>query len=260
MTHCHCSRCRKHHGTAFGTMVGTPAQGFRWEQGAEHVRGFRSTAGLGRFHCQLCGSKVPEPAPTGDVAWIPAGTLDDDCGVRPIAHIFASSHAPWFAITGALPRFEDAPPGYPITMPSPIPLPAATGTVPGSCLCGAVSYALEGELGPFYFCHCSRCRKARGAACAANLFVRAEQLKWLTGERRVRVFDLPGAERFGSNFCAECGSAVPRFIAAKAAYGVPAGGLDHDPGIRPEQHIFVASKAVWYEITDDLPQFPERSS
>ena len=28
MMHCHCSRCRKHHGSAFATFVGAPARGF----------------------------------------------------------------------------------------------------------------------------------------------------------------------------------------------------------------------------------------
>jgi hypothetical protein len=39
--------------------------------------------------------------------------------------------------------------------------------------------------------------------------------------------------------------------------GVPLGILDDDPGIRPERHIFVGSKALWFEITDDLPQHDE---
>jgi hypothetical protein len=35
---------------------------------------------------------------------------------------------------------------------------------------------------------------------------------------------------------------------------VPAGSLDDDPGARGKIHIFVGSKASWYEIADDLPQ------
>ena len=30
-----------------------------------------------------------------------------------------------------------------------------------------------------------------------------------------------------------------------------------DPGVRPGEHIFVKSKAPWYEIADALPQFEE---
>jgi len=32
------------------------------------------------------------------------------------------------------------------------------------------------------------------------------------------------------------------------------------PAIRPTEHIFVGSKAAWFEITDDLPQFDEYGS
>jgi hypothetical protein len=32
------------------------------------------------------------------------------------------------------------------------------------------------------------------------------------------------------------------------------------PSIQPTHHIFVASKAPWFEITDDLPQFDEHAT
>jgi hypothetical protein len=35
------------------------------------------------------------------------------------------------------------------------------------------------------------------------------------------------------------------------------GTVDGDPGMRPGEHIFVGSKAPWYEIADALPQFEE---
>jgi hypothetical protein len=35
------------------------------------------------------------------------------------------------------------------------------------------------------------------------------------------------------------------------------GTLVEAPTIKPSAHIFVASKAAWHEITDDLPQYPE---
>jgi hypothetical protein len=38
---------------------------------------------------------------------------------------------------------------------------------------------------------------------------------------------------------------------------VPAGSLDSDPGISPNGHIYVDSKAPWFEITDDWPQFAQ---
>jgi hypothetical protein len=38
---------------------------------------------------------------------------------------------------------------------------------------------------------------------------------------------------------------------------VALGSLVDAPTIRPGGHIFVGSKASWFEITDDLPQFEE---
>jgi hypothetical protein len=37
----------------------------------------------------------------------------------------------------------------------------------------------------------------------------------------------------------------------------PAGALDTDPGMTPMAHIFVASKAEWFEITGTVPQFAQ---
>ena len=38
---------------------------------------------------------------------------------------------------------------------------------------------------------------------------------------------------------------------------VAMGTLRDDPTIRPTAHIFVGSKAPWFEITDRLPQYQE---
>jgi hypothetical protein len=34
--------------------------------------------------------------------------------------------------------------------------------------------------------------------------------------------------------------------------------LDDDPLVKPGMHIFVGSKAPWFEITDDSPRYNER--
>jgi hypothetical protein len=38
---------------------------------------------------------------------------------------------------------------------------------------------------------------------------------------------------------------------------VALGSLVDEPGIRPTGHIYVGSKAPWYEIADELPQYDE---
>jgi hypothetical protein len=47
---------------------------------------------------------------------------------------------------------------------------------------------------------------------------------------------------------------MPRISRERDIVVVPAGSLDTDPGVRPTAHIYVGSKANWFEITDALPQ------
>lgn len=183
-----------------------------------------------------------------------AGTLDDDPEVRPVAHIFAASKAPWFDISDELPRFDEYPPGFGdrvAVKERAVP----EGVVRGSCLCDEVAYELSGDLALIVHCHCSRCRKARGAAFGSNLLIRRDQLHWLRGEEQLVAYEVPEAERFGTCFCGRCGSSMPRLVQENIA--VPSGGLDVDPGARPRIHIFLGSKAPWHEISDALPQFED---
>jgi len=116
----------------------------------------------------------------------------------------------------------------------------------GSCLCGAVRFEIAGDFERFYLCHCEYCRKDTGSAHAANLFSSTATLKWLSGEDQVRVFNLPST-RHRNSFCSTCGSALPDLQMDGALLKVPAGSLDTEVRIRPDAHIFFASKADWDE-------------
>lgn len=133
--------------------------------------------------------------------------------------------------------------------------------VRGSCLCGGVKFEIDGSLSQPLHCHCSRCRKQHGAAFCSR--VRAADFKWIQGEELVSYYQSsPGFRR---GFCRVCGSPVvnrpgPTYRLAlinpaiASELGVPLGILDDDPDVRAKCHVFVASKAPWFEITDDLPQ------
>ena len=131
-------------------------------------------------------------------------------------------------------------------------------TTTGSCLCGVVRYELTQPPVWAHNCHCSRCRKSRGAAFASNLFVPTDGFRFLQGAEHVQTYKPPDAERFTHAFCRECGSSVPWHNVSHGNVVVPMGGLDVDPGVIPQAHIFVESKASWYTIADDLPQHAER--
>src|SRR5207249_12306987 len=96
--------------------------------------------------------------------------------MRPQAHIFVASKAPWHEIADGLPRFDAFPPGMGEAVPSERRSEPVAGKARGSCLCGGVAYEIGGSVaGPIANCHCSRCRKARAAAHASNLFARSEE-------------------------------------------------------------------------------------
>jgi hypothetical protein len=76
-------------------------------------------------------------------------------------------------------------------------------------------------------------------------------LKWLSGEDQVRVFNLPST-RHRNSFCSTCGSALPDLQMNGALLKVPTGSLDTEVRVRPDAHIFCASKASWDEALDKV--------
>jgi hypothetical protein len=255
--HCHCSRCRKLHGTPFATYALARAKGFRWLAGSEGVARFEPWPGALRQFCGRCGSIVPGPL-SEDVVGLALGGLDGDPGVRPEAHIFVGSKAPWERIADALPRHEAFPTGVDApALPDPARRAPEPGALRGECLCGAVAFSARGPVQAIRNCHCSRCRKARAAAHATNMVLAADALRFERGAERLASYKLPEARFFTQVFCRDCGSKLPRVDPSRGIAVVPMGALDDDPGRGPDHHIFAGSKAPWFEIADDLPQHAE---
>jgi hypothetical protein len=253
---CHCSICRKFHGSAYATFVMVPAHQFHWTRGEDKIATYQSSEQGQRGFCPHCGS--PVPGVMGDLAFVPAGSLDGDV-TRPLdSHIFVGSKAPWIEITDDAPQFDAYPPGYDAAPTErPERPPQTEGAVGGSCDCGAVRYEFDPPGTRMGHCHCSRCRRARSAMFSTQVFLPTGSFRWIAGENEVSTYKVPDARFFTSTFCRHCSSPVPRLIPEFDIVMIPAGSLDGDPGIRPEAHIFVGSKPAWYEITDELPQFEE---
>jgi hypothetical protein len=255
MLHCHCSMCRKHHGSAFATFVVAPIAGFRYVAGESSIERYASSPTFHRSFCKVCGSVMPEALASFGLVVAPAGNLDGELGITPQLHMFVSSKAPWYEITDELPQHAEYPPEFGMQA-SPRPIPETQGDHPqGSCLCGDVAYEIRGPALRMYYCHCSRCRRGRSAAHAANVFYAAGGFRWLRGADLVQDFKLPDARFFATSFCRRCGGALPRVATERGMAVVPAGSLDTDPGLRAQAHLCVASKASWERISDSIPQF-----
>ena len=128
----------------------------------------------------------------------------------------------------------------------------------GSCLCGAVRFEIEKATGPFELCHCRRCRKSSGSAFAAGVYVKATDLRFVSGRELLATYEAPilrNPPPYRVSFCSRCGSPVPNPGADSSLCEIPAGLLEDDPALKPDKHIFVEHKASWFDITDDLPRY-----
>ncbi|WP_328188174.1 GFA family protein [Marinobacter sp. OP 3.4] len=124
----------------------------------------------------------------------------------------------------------------------------------GSCLCGGIQYEINGDLEPVQICHCQQCRKAQGAALVTNIPVSTEQFSIIQGEDLLTAYESsPGKQRV---FCSRCGSPIiSRLESLPNVVRVRAGTLDGKPPLTLSGHAFVGSKASWWPIVDDLPQW-----
>ena len=129
-------------------------------------------------------------------------------------------------------------------------------TIKGQCLCGAIRYEISSPLTSAEHCHCSMCRRFHGTAFSTYADFNPNDFHWLQGEDQLGIYEPnPGK---GWAFCKTCGSSLGMPGADGRLTSIALGTVEGDPGIRPTEHIFVGSKAVWYDISDDLPQHKER--
>lgn len=124
----------------------------------------------------------------------------------------------------------------------------------GKCRCGAVRYEVRDAFLYAANCHCSECRAATGSAFKAFAGIEREKLTITEGADDIAVF---GEDDLNDTRCRACGSFLFSVVRDGAFVHVAMGSLVDAPTIRPTAHIFVGSKAPWFEITDDLPQFDQ---
>ena len=122
----------------------------------------------------------------------------------------------------------------------------------GSCHCGVVRFEID-EVRALTHCHCANCRKLTGAAFASYAHVEAEKFRFVAGEDMTVTYEsAPGSFR---HRCKVCGCMTPGRAPYLKTVSVPAGLLDDDPIARPRLHVFTSSRAPWWTIADDLPQY-----
>ena len=130
----------------------------------------------------------------------------------------------------------------------------STKMLSGACECRAVRFRVPDDFQYALNCHCSRCRAGTGSAFKSVAGIERDRLEIREGGDRLLVWGEPDR---GHYRCAVCGGFLFSVVRAGQWVHVGMGTLEDEPSIRPQAHIHVASKAPWFEITDDLPQYAE---
>ena len=130
--------------------------------------------------------------------------------------------------------------------------------IQGRCECARVKYEVRGDLVDFSHCHCSICRRLHGAAFATFGGVKRDEFVVTSGQNELQKYAFTANS--DSIFCTHCGSRLwvqskPEPDMLWIALGTVLGDLECPAGA----HYFVESKASWFEVTDDLPQYIEDS-
>ena len=120
----------------------------------------------------------------------------------------------------------------------------------GSCLCGAVTFTVAGELPDASACHCSKCRKHTGHYEAGVDVPRTAVT--IAGEDSVTWYH--SSEQVRRGFCSTCGSSLFFDPVQRDWIGLMMGAFDTPTHTKIGLHIFVADKGDYYEIADGVPQ------
>lgn len=130
-----------------------------------------------------------------------------------------------------------------------------------SCLCKKITFEVAKFQGPIGHCHCTMCQKFHGAAFSTFVEAQVTDVKWLSGENL--LIEHKADNDSIRKFCSNCGSslffeskynrAAKTIEIALAAFDI----LDKSKGIQVDAHIYTDSKVCWFEIADQLPQYPQ---
>jgi hypothetical protein len=129
------------------------------------------------------------------------------------------------------------------------------GTLHGRCACGEVCFIVEDTFEYAYYCHCSQCRIRTGSAFAAVAGIGIDKVQVTAGHEHLLI-ERECSDGYGAR-CKRCYAFIFSAVRDRQYIHVSLGALVDSPGRAPDHHIYVGSKAPWYQIADTLPQFAE---
>ncbi len=127
-------------------------------------------------------------------------------------------------------------------------------TMTGRCLCGAVSYEIEGDLQMCGVCHCKNCQRQAGSSYSVLFAVADDQIK-ISGDLTTYEDHSDSGNVVYRHFCGTCGSPVKTSLPTQPGMTyIKAGTLDDTSVLNPQIHFWTNSKQDWVSVDDNVPQ------
>ena len=125
--------------------------------------------------------------------------------------------------------------------------------IQGECLCCSIQIEMEDDFKYSFYCHCSLCRRRTGSAFSSIGGIESEKINVIQGESLLlREGETSDGYRA---ICSKCYSTLFSVLMDRKRTHVNFGVLKNEPSRKPDHHIYIDSKASWYEIQDSLPQY-----
>ena len=125
-------------------------------------------------------------------------------------------------------------------------------TLQGGCFCGAVRYAVDGEVFHSTLCHCRDCRRMSGAPAVAWFSVRMGRLRFTHGNPATHH----SSAHVLRGFCATCGTTLTyQDDRSPDELDITSASLDDPDSVAPQDHTFVQERLAWMRTADGLPEY-----
>jgi len=121
----------------------------------------------------------------------------------------------------------------------------------GSCLCGAVTFEVQGDLAGPDGCHCVACRKHSGHFFVSTDVPRASLA--IEGDQNITWFQ--SSQKVRRGFCSTCGSSLFWDPIGRDWTGIAMGAFDDRTNTHVHVHVYTGEKGDYYDIADGAPQF-----
>ena len=110
LVHCHCSKCRKWHGSAFRSRIVIEKSGYRLTQGEKYLVRYQASDRVVKTFCSNCGSSLATIYPTRDsLLGLPIAGCEGEFDVHQEFHIHTASKASWWQIDDNLTQYAEMP-------------------------------------------------------------------------------------------------------------------------------------------------------